>query len=68
MHQLVVRAELLSFMPFGDGCGVITFPIVGHAKRELPVKMFRLFSQNGFQLRDGGVIIPRAEVEHGIIV
>ncbi|PYK96812.1 MAG: hypothetical protein DME19_18450 [Verrucomicrobia bacterium] len=68
VNQLFVRPKFLRFVPFGDGGGIVAFAIASHAQGELGIEMRRFFGQDRSELRDCGVIVTRAEVEHRIVV
>src|SRR6266567_322211 len=68
MNELFVRTKFLGLVPFGDGRGIIAFAAVSHAERKLGLEMRRLFGQDHPELRDGGVVVAGAEVEHRVIV
>ena len=68
VNELFVRSQLLSLVTFGDGSGIISFAIIGHAKRQLRVKMSRLLSEYFLQPGNRAVVIARAEIIHRVVV
>ena len=68
VHELFVRPKLFGFMPFGDGGGIVPFPVVGHPQGKLSVPMIRLFNEDRFEPRNGGVVLAGGEIEHRVVV
>lgn len=68
MNELFVRAQLFSFVTFGDGGGIVTFSIIRHAERELRFEMVGLDLEDVLQPGNGAVVIASAESEHRIVV
>ena len=68
VDELFVRPEFLGLVPFGDGGRIIAFAVVGHAESQLGIEMGRICGKDRPELRDGGIVIAIAEVEHRIVV
>ena len=68
VNQLLVRLQFFCLVPFLDRAGIIGLAVIGHAKPKLSIEMFRILSQDSLKLGNGAVELPRAEVEHRVVI
>src|SRR5437764_15465835 len=68
VYVLFVRPDYLCFVPLGNGGVIIAFAVVSHSDGKLGVEMVRVCGKDRPELRDGGIVIATAEVEHRIVV
>ena len=55
-------AHLLGLVTFGDGPGIITFAVEGHAEPELGIEMVGIVAQDGFEFRNGIIELALSEL------
>jgi hypothetical protein len=68
VNQLFFRLKFFGFVAFGNrGCEV-SFAVISHSNGKLRIEVARIFTKDRLKLRDGGIVVVRAEVVHRVVV
>lgn len=68
VRELIVRPELLGFVAFVDGPGIVTLGEISAAERELGIEVYRIGRENGLQHLNRSIGVPEAEFKHRVVV